>query len=120
LEEKKSLKDMNTNVIFTGFTKQCYMTSLSVDFRSKRGKIWETSENLAYIITFLSPLPHPPSFHRTNVMHHDLKKRCNQQVWNKILNIKPCIGQISEKKSPTSPGLVSPVFSYLSKIILKS
>jgi hypothetical protein len=22
-------------------------------------------------------------------------KSCNQQVWNKILNIKPCIGQIS-------------------------
>jgi hypothetical protein len=30
-------------------------------------------------------------FTKTNVLHYDLKK----DVWNKILNIKPCMGHIS-------------------------
>jgi hypothetical protein len=44
------------------------------------------------ILTFLSPLPHVLlPFTKTNVLHFDLKK----DVWNKILNIKPCMGHIS-------------------------
>jgi hypothetical protein len=45
---------------------------------------------------FLSPLQHVPlPFTEQSVLYNDLKIRCNQQVWNKILNIKPCGGQIS-------------------------
>jgi len=64
----------------TGFTthskKKATSTSLSVDIRAKWGKIWETFEKLACIITFLSPLPHVPlpTFHKTNMLHSDLKK----------------------------------------------
>ena len=58
----------------------------------------EVRENLGdlrtsiQILTFLSPLPHVLlPFTKTNVLHYDLKK----DVWNKILNIKPCMGHIS-------------------------
>jgi hypothetical protein len=45
---------------------------------------------------FLSPLQHVPlPFTEQSVLYNDLKIRCNKQVWNKILNIKPCGGQIS-------------------------
>jgi hypothetical protein len=56
--------------------KQGGITSLSVDIRAKWGKEWETydREKLAYISTFLSPQPHAPTFHKTNVLHNDLKK----------------------------------------------
>ena len=54
---------------------------------------WGRSEGKSIqILTFLSPLKHVPlPFKKTNVLHYDLKK----DVWNKILNIKPCMGHIS-------------------------
>jgi hypothetical protein len=35
-----------------------------------------------------------PTFHKTNMLHNDFKKDAINE-WNKILNIKPCMGQIS-------------------------
>jgi hypothetical protein len=62
-------------------------------------KIWETSEKLAYILMFLSPLLNIPiPFIKQTCCTMILKKRCHQQIWNKILNIRPCIGQISGMK----------------------
>ena len=59
-------------------------------------KIRETFEELAAILMFLSPLPHVLlTFTIQMCCSMILTNLCNHQVWNKVLNIKPCIGKIS-------------------------
>lgn len=57
-------------------------------------KIWETFKKLHLYECFF---PHYhmflPTFHKTIVLNNDLKKY--RPVWNKILNINPCKGQLS-------------------------
>jgi hypothetical protein len=44
---------------------------------------------------FLSTPPHVLPFIKQTCCIDNLKKGYNEQVWNKTLNIKPCMGQIS-------------------------
>jgi hypothetical protein len=65
----------------------------------KFGKIWKTSMELLYFnASLITRMRMPPAFLYLSQYKHVAQqclKSCNQQVWNKILNIKPCIGQIS-------------------------
>jgi hypothetical protein len=70
-----------------------------LDLRTKWGKIWETSKNRSNFNVSFPTTACSPTFHKTNVQHNDLKKDAINE-WNKILNIKPCMGQISGTWEP--------------------
>ena len=60
------------------------VTEILVYFR-KASKMFE----------FLSTPPHVLPFTKQTCCIDNLKKGYNEQIWNKTLNIKPCMGQIS-------------------------
>jgi hypothetical protein len=78
----ESLHDMDPNGMFL---------DVNVSPRKPKKKPFKIELKSIQILMFLSPLPHVPlTFTKTNVLHYGFKK----DVWNKILNIKPCMGHI--------------------------
>jgi hypothetical protein len=72
--------------------KQGNVASLLVDLRENL----EDFRKVSKMIMFLFPLLHIlPTFHKTNMLHNDLKKDAINEYGIKLLKTKHCIFQIS-------------------------
>jgi hypothetical protein len=89
------LSTWHSGIITLSKNRVRWLLYLFQDLTVKWEKIWGVQRDCRYFnVSFLATTC-SPIFHKTNVPLNDLKKIWNQQVWNKILNIKPYRGQIS-------------------------